>query len=93
MVLIVVSGNKRHVLNVHSAISLEVSRSCWFCNLTPKHIQPLPSAVSQKQNHETHACVLPKVRRQEAGAKALSALDIMQGRIPFLFHVMRFLPE
>lgn len=70
MVLIVVLGSKRHDLNVHSAILLEVSRSCRFCNLNPKQIQPFPTAVSRKPNPETHACVLPKLQRQNASAKA-----------------------
>lgn len=70
MVLIVVLGNKHHDLNVHSAILLEASRRCCFCNLNPKQIQPLPSAVSPNPKPETQARVLPRLQRQSASAKA-----------------------
>lgn len=74
MVLIVVLGSKRHDLHVHSAILLEVSRSCRFCNINPKQTRPLPTAVSPKPSPKTHARVLPKLRCQNDTEHELFAL-------------------
>lgn len=94
MVLIVVLGSKHHDLNVHSAILLEVSRSCRFCNLNPKQIQPLPSAVFPSPNPEAHACMLPKQQRQNASAKAFCTEPHGDDSFSWsVIYVMLLLPE
>lgn len=77
MVLIVVLGSKRHDLNVHSAILLEVSRSCRFCNLTPnKYSLSLQQSLENQTLKHMHVCCQSYNARMLV--QKLSALNRMQ---------------